>query len=275
MPAPDQGDIPKEFTDKARGIRLQKALAEAGIASRRECENMIAGGQVRVNQKLVTGRPAWVDPANDIITVDGRPVRRPGKAARHVYIMLNKPRHVVCTTRDPEGRQKVTDLVKLPDHPRLYPIGRLDAESTGLILLTNDGELTQRLTHPRYEVTKTYHVSVRGRMTDEVVSVLERGLFLAPRRTGGARGRAKPRRATAERVRLLSRARSKSGDDRSRLEVTLAEGQNREIRRMLARLGYKVRRLERVAIGKLQLKGLGPGQWRMLTSREVGMLKRM
>lgn len=275
MPTPRQEGVPEQYAVKSRGIRLQKALADAGVASRRECEQMIEHGLIKVNGDAVTGLPAWVDPAKDRITVDGKPVRRaakPGQVERKIYIMLNKPRNVVTTTRDPEGRQKVTDLVQLPGKPRLFPVGRLDAESTGLIIMTNDGALTQRITHPSYQVPKTYQVSVRGHMTDEDIEVLRKGLFLAPRRAG-----ARPRRAVMERVKLISRGKSrgKDGGERTRLSVTLLEGQNREIRRLLARMGFKVRRLERVAIGALELKGLGPGQWRKMTSREVAMLRRL
>ena len=271
--------VPKVFTDASRGIRLQKALADAGVASRRQCEELILAGQVRVNGRLVTGMPAWVDPVKDKISVDGKPMRRTVRGLssdRKVYVMLNKPRRVITTAQDPQGRRTVIDMIDLPDAPRLFPVGRLDADSSGLILLTNDGDLAQQLTHPSYEVTKEYHVSIKGRLTDEDVEVLKRGLFLAsPRRkkaTSAAAGGAK--RASMQQVKRLGYSRGKTGNERTRLAVTLAEGQNREIRRMMARLGFNVRRLERVAIGPVRLKGLGSGQWRLLTGREVGMLKR-
>jgi pseudouridine synthase len=274
MTKPRQEGVPEQFAIKSRGIRLQKALADAGVASRRECESMIEHGLIKVNGEPVTGLPAWVDPETDYITVEDRPIRRPakiGQTQRKIYIMLNKPRNVVTTTSDPQGRSTVTDLVLLPGKPRLFPIGRLDAESTGLILMTNDGTLTQRISHPSYQVPKTYHVSVRGHMSDDDIESLKKGMILAPRHTGAV-----PRRASMERIKLLSRGKSrgKEGGERTRLAVTLTEGQNREIRRLLAKLGYKVRRLERVAIGPLLLKGLGPGQWRKLTTREVAMLQR-
>lgn len=279
MTTPRQEGVPEQFAIKSRGIRLQKALADAGVASRRECESMIEHGLIKVNGEPVTGLPAWVDPINDQMTVDGKPVARPGKTPqtqRKIYIMLNKPRNVVTTTSDPEGRATVVDIVDLPGKPRLFPIGRLDAESTGLIIMTNDGMLTQRISHPSYEVPKTYHVSIRGHMTDEDIEKLTKGMILAPRHAGAV-----PRRASMERIKLLSRGKSrgqsqgKDGGERTRLSVTLSEGQNREIRRLLARMGYKVRRLERVAIGALQLKGLGPGQWRKMTMSEVAMLQRL
>lgn len=272
------GGVPEVFTDASRGIRLQKVLADAGVASRRQCEELILAGQVRVNGRLVTGMPAWVDPVKDKITVDGKTMRRTVRGLgsdRKVYVMLNKPRRVITTSHDPQGRKTVIDMIDLPDAPRLFPVGRLDADSSGLILLTNDGDLAQQLTHPSYEVTKEYHVSIKGRLTDEDVQILKRGLFLtSPRRKSPALAAGGAKRASMQEVKRLGYGRGKTGNERTRLAVTLAEGQNREIRRMMARLGFNVRRLERVAIGPVRLKGLGSGQWRLLTGREVGMLKR-
>ena len=278
--APRRGDgkrsrrgVPADFTDAARGVRLQKVLAEAGVASRRRCEDLIVAGQVRVNGKLVTALPAWVDPENDKISVDGKPMRRTGRGLRvphKVYVVLNKPRKVVATAHDPEGRRNVVGMVDLPDAPRLFPVGRLDADSSGLILLTNDGELAQQLTHPSYEVPKEYQVSVKGRLTDEDMETLKRGLFLTGRRNAAA----PVKRAAMQQVKRLGYSRGKTGNERTRISVTLTEGQNREIRRLLARLGFNVRRLERVAIGPLKLKGLASGEWRRLNAREVNMLRR-
>ncbi len=269
--------IPEEFADAARGIRIQKALADAGIASRREAEQMIEEGRVKVNGKSVTALPAWVDPESDRIAVDGKTIVARGslgKGARRVYIMLNKPRHTITTTNDPDGRPSVLDLVKSPGNARLFPVGRLDAESTGLLLLTNDGELGQQLTHPSYEVEKEYHVSVKGHLGDDDMELLKRGLMLTtdPRKS---RKGPRPKRASVLKMRLISRGRSKGGNQRTRLSMTLAEGQNREIRRLLARLGFPVKRLERVKIGPLKLKGLASGEWRHLTSREVTQLRNM
>ena len=266
---------PAEFADASRGTRLQKVLAEAAVASRRACEALIAEGRVTVNGKRVTTLPAWVDPQRDRIEVDGRRItppaaghRRRTASARKVYIMLHKPRRVVSTSRDPQGRTTVLDLVDLPPRiaGRLFAVGRLDADSTGLILLTNDGELANRLMHPRYGVPRQYRVSVRGRLDDEDVKKLRRGLYLG--RPGGA-----ARRAAMASVRVLSHQRDRTRGDRTTIMVTLREGRNREIRRLLARLGHKVRRLERVAIGPLKLKALAPGQWRMLSAAEVKRLR--
>ncbi|MFA9478407.1 pseudouridine synthase [Phycisphaerales bacterium AB-hyl4] len=284
-----KADTAGDLRDASRGIRLQKAMAEAGVASRRACETLIEEGRVRVNGTPVRELPAWVDPANDRIEVDGQPLPRPRKTdrrtARHTYVMLHKPRNVISTTDDPEQRKTVLDLVDLPGHARLYPVGRLDADSTGLMLLTDDGELANRLTHPRYGVTKQYRVSIRGKLDANDLVAMKKGLFLAapdrgdaPRRPGppGKPGGPSPRakRASVEQVRILGFERDRARGDRTTLAITLREGQNREIRRLLARLGYKVRRLKRMAIGPLQLKGLGVGQWRLLDARERQALYR-
>ncbi len=304
-----------DYTDAKRGIRLQKAMAQAGVASRRTCEEIIEAGRVRVNGDPVTTLPAWVDPAEDRIDVDGEPLVRQkparetlvktkrakpqaagessdesnvksgrqnignmggmdgaeGVERKCTYVLLNKPRHVITTTSDPEGRKNVMDLVDLPQ--RLFPVGRLDADSIGLILLTDDGDLAHRLTHPSYGVTKTYHVTVRGRLVDADYDKLTKGLHLT--QTDGT-----TRRATMNTITRLGYERDQgrggesTGGTRTRLAITLREGQNREIRRMLARLGYKVRRLRRIAIGPLGIKGLSMGQWRFLTMKEIKMLRR-
>ncbi len=264
--------VPSEFSDSARGVRLQKALADAGIASRRECEAVVQQGRVRVNDKLVTALPAFVDLDQDLITVDGKSLakltRGPAKHQRKICIMLNKPRRVISTVDDPQGRRTVLDLVDINDAPRLYPVGRLDADSTGLILLTNDGDLAQQLTHPSFQVPKCYRVSIRGRLEDSDIEKLKNGLMLTQKRKGS-----RPvKRAQMGSVKKLSYGRSASGE-RTRLEITLYEGQNREIRRLLAKLEFKVRRLERVSIGPLNLKGLASGHWRLLSDKEVRMLR--
>ena len=265
--------VPDEFSDSARGIRLQKAIADAGIASRRDAEVMIREGRISVNKKRVNGLPAFVNPHEDNISLDGNPIHKiVNKKAneRKVCIMLNKPKHTITTLDDPQGRQTVMDLVQYDNAPRLYPIGRLDAESTGLLLLTNDGDLSQQLTHPSYGVPKTYKVSIRGRLEETDINRLKRGLVLTHH---GPRGAAKIKRAHATEVQLINYGRGGSGD-RTTVSVTLREGQNREIRRLLAAIGFKVRRLERVSIGPLVLKGLASGEWRMLTEREVKQLRK-
>ncbi len=293
--------VPDALTDKQRGRRLQKVLAEAGIASRRDCEDLILDGRVKVNGEPVTALPAWVDPDVDRVEVDGEPVRGTGRSGKRrrkqagavrehtaadqlVYVALHKPKRVICTTRDPEGRTPVTELVELPPPapgvkpPRLFPVGRLDAESTGLILLTNDGDLANRLTHPKFGVVKQYRVSVRGRLDDEQLQALRDGIHLADRRATGRRGKTGTERPGAKRAtmsqvkRIGSRPGGKTTQASTELLVTLREGQNREIRRMLARLGFKVKRLHRVKIGPLSVKGLAVGQWRLLSKTQVDRL---
>ena len=246
------------FNDDRRGERIQKVLAAAGVASRRDCEQMVEEGRVRVNGVTLDGLPAWVDAANDRIEVDGRPIRR---HEQHVYIMLFKPKGIVCTNEDPEGRRRAIDIVDHPLKARIFPVGRLDMDSSGLLLLTNDGELANRLTHPRFEVHKTYEVTVSGRLDDEAVRRLSEGIFLPEKDDVGTRtGRSK--------LKLLGRDSTKTT-----MLMELREGRNRQIRRMMLRMGHPVRRLRRVAMGPLRLKGLGVGAWRELTSSELRELR--
>jgi len=279
--------------------RLQRILADAGVASRRASEKLIEEGRVEVNGRIVQSLPAFADPATDRIQVDGRPVRplrsrvparrRPeeapssrrsreaARAARaagtaradsHLYIMLNKPARTLTTSADEPGmdRRTVLDLVDHPSGRRLFPVGRLDYETTGLLLLTTDGDLANRLTHPRYETPKTYRVVARGDLTEAKLEQLRKGLYLAHRREGRTLGAA---RATPEAVRIIRREREKVS-----MEVTLTEGRNREIRRLLAGVDLSVRKLERVAVGPVRLKGVARGAWRELDRREVQDLRR-
>ena len=225
------------------------------MASRRAVEDMIGEGRISVNGKLVTELPCFVDPASDKVHVDGERIKF-AAAGKKRYILLNKPRHVVCTSRDPAGRKRAIDCIT-PNPGRLYCVGRLDADSTGLILLTNDGELTQHLTHPSHEVIKTYRVQIDGALGGEKIQRMKKGTWLDGKRTGGAMMRVIKRHPTS-----------------SLLEVGLKEGRNREIRRVLARLGHKVRRLHRSAIGPITDKGLGIGSWRELSAGEVSQLRK-
>ena len=248
------------FTDAARGVRLQKFLADAGVASRRRCEEMIAEGLVEVNGTLVASLPAWIDPIKDDVVADGRRVRRDSRVA---YVLLFKPKGVVCTNSDPEGRSCAVDLVEHPSGLRLYPVGRLDMDSSGLLLMTNDGELANRLTHPRYEMHKGYEVTVAGQLSDEDLARLERGVFLSD----GERGPG--RKAKAGRLDVIARDRQKTI-----LYMELFEGRNRQIRRMLLALGHPVKKLRRVKMGPLRLKGLAVGEWRDLTADELDQVRR-
>lgn len=254
-----------DFTDAGRGERLQRVLADAGIGSRRACEDLIRAGEVTVNGQLVAELPAWVDPETDRIEVQGRPVPRP---ERRLYVLLNKPARTLSTVADEPGadRRTVADLVDHPGASRLFPVGRLDYDSVGLVLMTNDGELANRLTHPRYGVPKTYRVVVDGVLGPEAVAELERGIYLAERKAGRTTG---AKRTARVEIRVISQNRQNTT-----LEMTLREGRNRQVRRMLAAVDYPVRKLERVAMGPLRLKGVARGAWRELTRDEVWALKR-
>ncbi len=232
-------------------IRLQKILANAGICSRRAAERLIARGDVAVDGAVVTQAGLKVDPELNRVSVRGEPVRLSNPL---VYIMLNKPRGVVSTACDPQGRKTVLDLVsEVPG--RIYPVGRLDKESEGLILLTNDGALANRLIHPRHKVAKVYKVTVGGRPSAAVLQELRKGVEVDGYRF-------KPCV-----VRTVRKGRSST-----MFEIVLREGKKRQIRRMFAWAGYKVQRLVRIKMGPLSLGNLPPGRWRYLGKGEVKKL---
>lgn len=248
------------FNDDTRGPRLQRVMADAGVGSRRHCEQLIEQGAVRVNGEVIDALPAWVDPARDRVEVSGRPVSEP---ERHIYVMLYKPRGTVSTNLDPEGRRRAIDLVQHPSGARLYPVGRLDIDSSGLLLLTNDGELANRLTHPRFEIPKTYELTVAGAVSDSDVMKMEHGIHLPGR--GGGPGATAPR-STLQIV--------KRGRDRTLLLMQLGEGRNRQIRRTLMLMGHPVKKLRCVQMGALRLRELAIGEWRDLSAREVAELRK-
>lgn len=235
----------------AAGERLHKVLAAAGIGSRRHCEELISAGRVQVDGQFVTALGVRVDPLRQRIAVDTVDIPRP----KLEYYLLNKPTGVVCTNFDPDGRTRVIDLLP-SDAKRVYTVGRLDRNSEGLVLLTNDGELAHRLMHPRFEVAKVYDVQVAGDAGRDVADQLLRGVHLA------------------EGVARASHVQVKSSHGRSTvLRITLKEGKNREIRRLLARTGHKVMQLRRVALGPLKLQDLPSGQFRRLHEAEVRQLQ--
>jgi 23S rRNA pseudouridine2605 synthase len=231
--------------------RLQKVLASAGIASRRDCEEYIAAGRVMVNGKVVRIPGTRVDPEHDEILVDGRPI---GKIHHRTYVMLHKPAGVVSTTDDPQGRPTVIDLVNLEQ--RLFPVGRLDYDSEGLLLLTDDGELTQKLTHPSYQVEKEYRVLLNEAPSPAALRAWRTGVELDGVKTAPAW------------VELIERT-----PDGAWVRVILHEGRKRQIREVARVLGYEVRRLIRVREGPLTLGDLPSGTWRFLTDEEVDMLR--
>jgi 23S rRNA pseudouridine2605 synthase len=228
------------------GERLQKVLAQAGLGSRRASEELIAAGRVRVNGAVAT-LGTRVDPETDAIEVDGA---RIGVRQGLVHYLLNKPAGVVTTASDPQGRPTVVGLV--PAQPRVYPVGRLDADTEGLVLLTNDGDLAHRLTHPSFGVDKEYLAEVEGRPSRGAVRRLREGVELDDGITAPARA-------------------SLVGDNT--LRITIHEGRNRQVRRMCEAVGHPVRRLVRVRIGPLSDRRLPPGRWRALTQAEVRALE--
>lgn len=232
--------------------RLQKVLARAGISSRRKCEELIRAGRVRVNGQPVRELGFKVDPARDRIELDGRPV----EVEPPVYIMLNKPRGYICTLRDPQGRPRVTDLV-YGIAQRIYPVGRLDYDTEGLLILTNDGDFAHALTHPRHEITKTYLVRVSGRPRSRDLNKLRRGIMLSDGPTAPAR------------VAVI-----KKDPETTLLKVSIHEGRKRQMRRMFAAIGHPVIELKRIAVGPLTLGELRVGKFRHLTPEEVEKLKK-
>ncbi len=229
-------------------MRLNKYLAAAGIASRRAADAMITEGRIRLNGTVVENLATLVDPRRDSVEVDGKPV---SSLEAHAYILMFKPRGVITTASDPRGRRTVLDL--LPGGgPRLYPVGRLDMETDGLLLLTNDGKLAFRLTHPKYGVEKTYRVRLDRPIEESDLDAVRVGVMLDD-------GPTQPARVV------------RAGD---RLEVTIHEGRNRQVRRVFEALGHEVVALRRIRFGILDLNGLERGAWRKLTPGEVHELKK-
>ena len=233
-------------------IRLNKFLSLAGVASRREADRWIMEGRISVNNKVVEELGFKVDENRDIVRVDGRTIQAKPKT---VYILLNKPAGCLVTLKDPFDRPTVRSLLPA-SLGRVFPVGRLDLESEGLLVLTNDGELAYRLSHPRFGVKKIYLAKVRGEPNREALRRLERGVFLEGERTAPAK------------VALLA-----PGQRSSRLRLELQEGRKREVREMCRAVGHPVLELRRVEFAGLVLEGLKPGQWRHLEPREVRRLK--
>jgi 23S rRNA pseudouridine2605 synthase len=231
-------------------IRLQKFLAEAGVASRRRCEQLIRDGRVFVNGQPICRLGSQIDPDRDAVTVGGKPV----VIERKIYLALHKPAGVLCTNRDTHGRERVLDL--LPRSlPRLYTVGRLDKGTEGLLLLTNDGTFSLRLTHPRYKMSKTYWVEVEGKLKSAEITRLLRGV------------RSEGEWLRADRI-FHVRAQSHGTE----LRLVLSQGRKRQIRRMMAAVGHPVKRLVRLAVGPVELGNLRKSQWRHLTHEEIQQL---
>ena len=231
--------------------RLQKILAGSGLCSRRKAEEYIRQGRVAVDGRKVTGMGLKFNPRRHRITVDGKPLVPGGPK---IYLLLNKPKGYVTTMRDPQGRPIVTSLLKGVKQ-RVFPVGRLDLDTEGALLLTNDGELAQKVLHPRYEIKKTYQAVIKGKITREKIAALETGIELDGRRTWPAE------------LHVLDR-----GAGTTRLKIIIHEGRKRQVRRMLAAVGHPVIHLKRLAYGNLRLGSLAPGKFRYLNKKELERL---
>lgn len=248
-------DSKKDIETPPEGERLQKVMAQAGIASRRHAEQMILEGRVQVNGEKIVTLGTKVSP-KDKISVDGREIKIVREAFD--YYLLNKPTGYITSAKDPQGRRTVMDLLQKVEQ-RVYPVGRLDYDTSGLLVLTNDGELAHRLMHPSYGVEKTYQVEVQGMLPSQALLRLEKGVELEDGKTAPAQ------------VRVLTR---KGQGSLQRLEITIHEGRNRQVRRMFEAVGFPVITLKRIRFGPLQLdSGLRMGSFRTLTSKEVHQLR--
>ncbi len=232
--------------------RLQKLLARAGLGSRRSCEEIIRGGRVTVNGSTVRELGAKASPTDDI-RVDGRRIKLPDE---HTYLVLNKPPGYVTTRDDPQGRPTVMDLIPAALRDRVYPVGRLDQDSTGLLLLTDDGDLTQRLLHPKHHIPKEYLADVEGVPSETKLRRLRSGIELED-------GKTQPAEVMAV----------AQGGGESRLRIIISEGRNRQVRRMCEKIGHPVRRLKRVAVGPIRLGELSLGEMRRLSRGQLQALR--
>ena len=235
-------------------MRLQKYMAQCGLASRRKSEKMISQGLVKINGKVVTKLGTTINPKIDIIKVNNKTIKM---ESRNIYIMLNKPSRYVTTLSDEQDRKIVTDLIEGVKE-RIFPVGRLDMDTTGLLLLTNDGDITYKLTHPSQEIEKRYIAIVDGTPNRKALERFRKGLFLDGRKTAPAR------------VKIL-----KNFTEDSILEIGIHEGRNRQVKRMCSTIGHPVKKLKRIALGELELGDLRNGNWRYLNSREIEYLNKL
>jgi 23S rRNA pseudouridine2605 synthase len=242
----------KQKSDDANLTRLNKYIASSGFAARRKVDELIQTGRVTVNRKTVTELGTKINPEEDTVKIDGEPVKQQSK---NIYILLNKPKGYITTTSDELGRPKVMDLVKIKD--RVYPIGRLDYDSEGLLLLTNDGAMANKLMHPRYKVLKTYHVKVNKPIDEIKLHKLKTGVKVEGKLTGPAI------------VKIIP------GTGDHEIIVTIHEGRNRQVRKMLEAIGIFVRKLKRIEYAGLKLEKVKPGTWRFLLADEVATLKKL
>jgi 23S rRNA pseudouridine2605 synthase len=242
----------KQKSDDANLTRLNKYIASSGFAARRKADELIQTGRVTVNRKTVTELGTKINPEEDTVKIDGETVKLQSK---NIYILLNKPKGYITTTSDELGRPKVMDLVKVKD--RVYPVGRLDYDSEGLLLLTNDGDLANKLMHPKYKVLKTYHVKVNKPIDEIKLHKLRTGVKVEGKLTGPAI------------VKIIP------GTGDHEIIVTIHEGRNRQVRKMLEAIGLFVRKLKRIEYAGLKLEKVKPGAWRYLLADEVALLKKL
>lgn len=231
-------------------LRLNKFLSNSGVASRRKCDEIIASGKVTVNGKIVTEIGSQINEKKDKVMVEGKAVCLPSS---FVYIKLNKPKGYACTASDEKGRKTIYDLVDCEE--RLFSIGRLDYNTEGLIILTNDGDFANKVSHPRYDVEKEYRVTIEGKIKESELAVLRKGVVVDGQKMPPAK------------VKLLSQ-----DENVSKISVVINEGQNRQVRRMFEAIGREIKLLKRVRIGSVRLGGLSRGQWRDLTEDELNLL---
>ena len=231
-------------------LRLNKFLSNSGVASRRKCDEIIASGKVTVNGKVVTEIGSQINEKKDKVMVEGKAVCLPSS---FVYIKLNKPKGYACTASDEKGRKTIYDLVDCEE--RLFSIGRLDYNTEGLIILTNDGDFANKVSHPRYDVEKEYRVTIEGKIKESELAVLRKGVVVDGQKMPPAK------------VKLLSQ-----DENVSKISVVINEGQNRQVRRMFEAIGREIKLLKRVRLGSVRLGGLSRGQWRDLTEDELNLL---
>ena len=242
-------------------VRLNKFISSSGIVSRRKADELIINGRVSVNSKTVIELGVKINPEKDKVKIDGELIDPHGKNKQsYVYILLNKPAGYITSTSDEKNRPTVMDIVKLKK--RIYPVGRLDFDSEGLLLLTNDGDLTNKLTHPGYEINKTYLVKTNKPIDEKQLTRLRGGLFIESQK--GARKKVKTSKARVDVV---------PGSENKQIKITIHEGRNRQVRRMLETVGLFVRKLKRMEYAGMTIKGLKPGDWRYLTNEEIRLLK--
>ncbi len=247
-------------------MRLQKFLARAGVASRRGSEDLMTAGRVTVNGAVATELGTKVDPRVDVVEVDGR---RVDPSQGSAYLVLNKPKDTITTMDDPQGRPTVVSYVPTERFPGLFPVGRLDRDTTGVLLFTTDGDLAARLLHPSSRVVKTYHAVVDGRVREAELDAIRNGIELDDGPCVPARAR------TLDRDSVAARLRRCLGEWTSAVEIAITEGRKREVKRMLSAIGHPVIELERVSFGPVTAQGLPIGSWRLLTGEEVEELRRL